>query len=278
MPPPALQRRTRPDLARVEEVARAVLTAPRALTPQVLQYLLAHYEVRGEGVVAWLRSEFPGLESYEHDLLLSPLFTPDAPARLAFEEALGEGWLEGAELDGLIASLAGRGLELTLVHENESVVGPLPAVLVERYLRLLHLDAALPLDEVEPFRPLAAEVRAYLRDRAWSLPGTRRLLPLLLRAARGTGEDFPRQVSFLTDFVRTHRPATREECVSFLTNMARAYEDDLRNHQSGARPFFNEELKGSYSGKWRVAEDVVAEHKAAITRAHALLAALATEP
>ncbi len=274
MPTQSLQQRSRPDLEGVEALAREVLGAPRLLTPQVLHYLLAQHEVRGDEVVSWLRDRLGGLESYEHDLLLSPLFTPDFEARLGFEDLLGEGALDAACVEGLIESLKGRGLLLTLLHEGERIESPLPPVLAARYVNLLHLDADLPMDLLEAFRPLEREVRCHLRDRAWRRPQARQLLPVLLAAARRAGEDFIAYVRFVTDFVRSHRPASREECVTFLKNMAQAYEDDLQSHQRGERPFFDEELKTSYSSRRKVAQETVREHLDMISRARAVLAAL----
>lgn len=276
--PEKLQQRSSPDLLQAIELASEALGSPRALTPQVLQYLLAHHEVKGNEVLAWLKEKLSGLESYEHDLLLSPLFTPDFPARLKFEGMLGESWFSTAEVDRLIENLNERGLRLTLHDEGDRVETSLSPVLVARFVHLLHLDTELPLDLLEPFRPLEAEVRCHLRDRAWQRLQTRKLLPLLFEAAQSAGEDFSGYVSFLTDFVRSHRPASREECISFLQNTAKAYEDDLKSHRSGVRPFFDQELKNSYSGKWKVADEVVAEHQRMISMARTLLAALVGEP
>ncbi|MBI4605021.1 MAG: hypothetical protein HY721_23920 [Planctomycetes bacterium] len=266
--------RPRPDLAGLERRVGEALAAPRTLTPQVLQHLLAHHEVRGSDVVPWLKENLAGLESYEHDLLLSPLFTPSLEARRSLEDVLGEGWLDAADLEAMVQDLERRALRVTLLHESYRVEAPLPPVLIERYVRLLHLDSDLPLEVLEPFRPIAPEVRCQLRDRAWARPQARRLLPVLFDAARSAGPDFAGNVRFLTDFVRSHRPASREECVRFLKNLAQAYEDDLESHRSGTRPFFDQELRGAYSGKWKVAAETVAEHERAIATARALLAAL----
>jgi len=275
MPPPALQPRSRPDLGRIEELAAQALSTSRPLSSQVLQYLLAHHEVEGSEVVPWLREKLPSLEGYEQDLLLSPLFTPEEEVRLEFERLLGESWLDPAEVEAFIQRLAGRGLRLTLLHEGERLDAPLPDVAVERFVRLLHLDSELPIDALAPFDPVDAEVRVQLRDAAWRRPASRALLPSLLRAALSVSEGFASTVRFLTDFVRTYRPASREDCIAFLDHLAEAYEVDLQNYQSGLRSFFDEELKGSYGGKWKVPEEIVAEHRARAALARAIRGALA---
>jgi hypothetical protein len=244
------------------------------LSPQVLSYLLAHYDVEGVDVLPWLRDRLPGLEGYEHDLLLSPLFTPDVEDRLRYEEALAEGCLEKGGVEEILGRLAAEKACFELAHDGESLPVPVHPVLVARYVRLLHLDSALPLVEAAAFRPLAVAVRVPLRDRAWQRPQSRALLPALLMAAKGTGLDFTEQVVFLTDFVRSHRPSSLAECTAFLENTAKAYEVDLEKHRSGSRPFYDPELKGSHAGKWKVAEATVAKHERAIALARGLLAAV----
>jgi hypothetical protein len=282
-PPP----HPRPDLERVEDLAARALSAPRAITQQVLQYLLAQHEVEGALVLSWLRERLGSLESYEQDLLLSPLFTPDSQTRLEFEAVLGKGWLDGPEVETLERHLVGRGLRLTLLHEKECLEAPLPEVVIDRYLRLLHLDSELPLEALGALGEPAAEIRACLRDAAWHRPASRALLPGLIRAALSASSprgrpgapvcEFGTAVRFLTDFIRTYRPASHQECREFLGNLAEAYEIDLQHHQSGLRSFFDEELKGSYGGKWKVPEEIVADHRSKIALALALREALGEE-
>jgi len=244
------------------------------LSPQVLSYLLTHHDVEGLDVLPWLRDRLPGLEGYEHDLLLSPLFTPDMDARLRCEETLGEFALEKEDVEEVLHRLAAREARFELLHDGESLDVELHPVLIARYVRLLHLDAGLPLEEAAAFRPLSPLVRLHLRDRAWHRPQSRALIPSLLGAALTTGLDFTEQVVFLTDFVRSHRPSSLADCVVFLANTAKAYEDDLEKHRSGARPFFDPELKGSHAGKWKVADETVARHERAIAMARGLLKAI----
>jgi len=137
-------------------------------------------------------------------------------------------------------------------------------------VRLLHLDAPLPEEAVSDFGPLAPEVRVHLRDRAWRRPQSRSLLPVLLYAAQNACGDFSDYVHFLTDFLRSYRPASRQDCLTFLDNLAQAYQDDLESHQSGSRSFFDPELKAAYAGKWSVDEDIVASHRRMIAMARAL--------
>jgi hypothetical protein len=252
------------------------------MTPQILGFLLAHHEVTGDNVAGWLRDHLEDLESYEFDLLLSPLFTPDFAMRVRFEDALGDGCFDKTSVDALIEELASEELPMVLLHDEECIEATLPEVMIERFVRMLHLDAPVPEAALAPqaaFAPLAPEVRCCLRDRAWKRPQSCALLPDLLAAARSIGEQspgehFPDYVYFLTDFVRSHRPAALEDCLRFLDNVAAAYEKDLRKHESGSRSFFNDELKASYAGKWKVGDDVVAMHKRMISMARSLKSAL----
>jgi hypothetical protein len=96
------------------------------------------------------------------------------------------------------------------------------------------------------------------------------LLPTLIDAARRAGSDFSACLGFLTDFMRTHRPASRDECVRSLVDLAEAYEEDLRRHESGSRSFFNDELKASYGGQRAVSDETIRLHKGNIAMARAL--------
>lgn len=271
-----------PDREATVALARETLTRRRALTPQILGFLLAHHEVTGDDVASWLRDHLEDLESYEFDLLLSPLFTPDFAMRVRFEDALGDGCFDKTSVDALVQELASEELPMVLLHEEECIEVTLPEVMIERFVRMLHLDAPVPEEALAPeaaFAPLAPEARCCLRDRVWKRPQSRALLPDLLAAAQSVGEasageHFADYVYFLTDFVRSHRPAGLEDCLRFLDNVAEAYQKDLRKHESGSRSFFNDELKASYSGKWKVDEDVVARHKRMISMARSLKSAL----
>jgi hypothetical protein len=141
---------------------------------------------------------------------------------------------------------------------------------VERFVRLIHLEVPVPEEAALTLDPLLAEVRCYLRDRVWQRDPSRKLLPTLLEAARRAGGNLPDYVHFLTDFMRSHRPSSREECLSFLENLEHAYEDDLAKHQSGSRSFFSEQLSATYAGKWATNEDVIAAHGRMIAMAQAL--------
>jgi hypothetical protein len=262
------------DIQLVAREACDALTAPRPVTPHVMAHLLAQYEVPAGEVAAWLRSDLAKLESYELDLVLSPLFTPDLPARLRFEHILGTDHLDDLEVGALLGTLEGLGLRMTLSIDSSRVEADLPAVMIERFVRLLHLDAPLPevvLDDLEGLDP---EARLCLRDRTWRLERNRAMLPSLLRAAKRTGEDLTGTIHFVTDFLRTYRPASRNECLAGLEHLAQAYRDELDRYQSGSRSFFNPELQAAYRGKWPTNEAAVADHKRLLATAESLRRAM----
>ena len=253
----------------LEQLVEA-LTKARPLTPQVSQYLLAHHEVLGGEVTAWLQEELHGLESYEFELLFSPLFTPELETRVQLEEALGDEALEPGEVEEVANELAEQDLQVTLFTEGGSVKISVPDVIIERYLRLLHLDTPLPRTSFPWAASLRPEVRWYLRDPAWQRRQSRELLPTLLGAAERAGSDFGDYVRFLTDFVRSHRPSSQQDCTQYLGSVARAHEDDLRKHEAGSRSFFNDELKATYGGTRTVSDGIVVAHRRAISMARTL--------
>ncbi len=263
-----------PDTAAIHALAVEALTAPRVATAQVLDHILAQHEITSEKVNSWLAEDLAQLEPYELDLLLSPLFTPDFATRLLFEPCLGAGRLTPGEVDDLVERLDSDGLKFTLLHEGASVPTVVPRVAIDRFIRLLHLDAPLP-DEAraeiaELPAELPAEVHCFFRDRAWQRSSSRKLIPDLLDAALRAGPDVTDYMRFITDFIRTHRPTTREECVVFLGNLAEAYEADLKKYETGVRSFFNVELQTAHAGKWKPREEVLDEHHEMIEKARAL--------
>jgi hypothetical protein len=263
-----------PDVQRIVAAARDALTAPRVVSPQVLAHLLAQYEVPAGEVSAWLRSDLGKLESYELDLVLSPLFTPDLSTRLRFERILGAGHLEELEVGALLGTLEGLALRMTLVIDADRVEAELPTVVLERFVRLMHLDSPLPEAVLADLDRLDLEARLCLRDKIWHLERNRSMLPNLLAAAKRTGEDFTETIHFVTDFLRTYRPATCGECVTGLEHLAQAYRDELDRYQSGSRSFFNPELQAAYRGKWPTDEAAVAGHKRLLATAEALRRAM----
>ena len=246
------------------------LTQPRPLTPQVSQYLLAHHDVLAGDVATWLRESVGSLESYELELLLSPLFTPDLEAHAQAEESLGEGALEASEVNDIVGELVATNLHVALLVDGDSVSVSIPEEIIERYVRLLHLAAPLPLDSFPRAAHLRPEVRWYLRDPTWQRRQSRELLPTLLSAAERVDSNFEDYIQFLTEFVRSHRPSNQQDCAQYLASLAQAHEDDLRKHETGARSFFNDELKATYGGTRSVDEDVVQSHRRAISMARAL--------
>ncbi len=268
-----LARPRTPELSAVVDVARELLCAPRALTPQVAEYLRSQHDVPAGETVSWLQRELATLEGYELELLLSPLFTPTRETRERFEDVLGEGHLDADHIAEVVEALVEQGLKFVLEIEGRTLQFPVPPVIIERFVRLTHIDSPLP-SECSAYRPLPPEVRCLFRDRIWKRAGSARLIPDLLEASRRTNEDLTSCVSFLTDFVRSHRPGSRDECRRFLENVAAAYEEDLQRYKSGDRSFFSDELRATYAGRKDVDEDAIADHERTIALARALREAL----
>ena len=264
-----------PDRDRVAQIVAEAVTQPRELTPQVLTHLLAHHDVPEDGAAAWLQRELAELEAYELELLLSPLFTPSDETRLALEESLGTSFLTADDVAYVLEELADRDLELVVDVEGEFVTVEYPHVVVERFVRLLHADTPLPaaadeglLDDLDP------EARRHLRDPTWLRPSHRELFPVLFDAARRAGDDLAASIRFLTEFVRSHRPSSRADCVRLLADVAAAYEEDLRKYKAGDRSFFDAELKATHAGKWGVRDGVITSHERAIALSRSLHHAL----
>src|SRR5262245_21435913 len=75
---------------------------------QVANYLMGNYEVEREAIGEFLDQKLPSLEDYEHDLFLSPLFTPKLTDQAIFAELLGRESIPRDQWPVLIAELVAR--------------------------------------------------------------------------------------------------------------------------------------------------------------------------
>src|SRR5262245_32975268 len=150
----------------------AELERPRPLTRQVIQHLAGTYGLGRDALGAFLQTELAGLEDYEVDLILSPLFTPVLADQAVFAELLGADAVPASDWPTLIQQLVSRPIRAQLVTEDE-VVHPvaLREVTIERYVRRLRLNAVLPVPLFNLLEHLAPP-----RDRSLLLAVCRRAI------------------------------------------------------------------------------------------------------
>ena len=77
-------------MSKLIETLAEELERPRELTTKLSDYIWGTYEIDRDAVGDFLVGKLTDLEDYEHDLILSPLFTPKLTDQALFAELLGK--------------------------------------------------------------------------------------------------------------------------------------------------------------------------------------------
>lgn len=232
----------------VYELLKKDLCAPRVLLEQVLTYINDQYGYPGTELANFFSEKFPTLEDYEVDLAFSPQYTPTEHNRLEYIPALGEHHFSVSEL----ALLKNRINELKLqtaftTPDNDTpVTVPVHEVFVERYVNLLKLDQKLPeglYRQILDLTPQEShnEVNLYARDDVWHNEQKRLILEAFLAVSHALGNFSTMKISFLTNFVRTYRPASLLDMERLLDSLIKSCQVDMEN--VAGRGFHDEYLK-----------------------------------
>ncbi len=238
----------------VFEMLKADLTAPRVLLDQVTTYITDHYGYPTTELPAFFQEKYPALEDYEVDLVFSPQYTPAEHNRLEYIPILGEKSLGKDELTEVKRQIYEENLYTTFktADGHAEVVVPVHEVFVDRYLNLLHLDHPLPSEAV--YRAIQQEVPAasrnevnlLARDGVWRSDARQDFLLAFLRVFGQQHNFSVQKVQFLTNFVRTYRPATLGDLDRQLQSLIDSCEADMEN--VAGRGFHDEYLKAMHAG------------------------------
>jgi hypothetical protein len=127
-------------VSKLVETLIAQLERPRDITPQVANYLNGNFDVERDAIGIFLTEKLQHLEDYEHDLILSPLFTPKLGDQAIFAEVLGRESVPREQWPILIQDLFRRPTYGRLVTSDKQVHPiPLREVTLERYVHRLRL-------------------------------------------------------------------------------------------------------------------------------------------
>ena len=220
---------------------------------QVANHLLGNYDVERDVIGAFLVDKLSGLEDYEHDLILSPLFTPKLADQAIFAELLGRESMPRAGWPGLISELTAlpvHGKLVTSDMRTHSIV--LREVTIERYVNRLRLDGSMPeslfvLLETKPPAADRPTLKAVARRAVWENDARRGILERYLTLAGDRGEYRLQDAVGLLDIVESYKPAN----VAALLAMIPSWSDGLRHEidTAGApKPFFASAIQGEHGG------------------------------
>ncbi|MBF0399233.1 MAG: hypothetical protein HQL80_06495 [Magnetococcales bacterium] len=231
------------------ECVRAQLLAPKVLTVRVggtICGLMGVDDPLDGLALDLLRAREP----FEVELLLSPLFTPTHTEMEACESVLPLEGIGKEAQERLVTSLANEDLFCPVSYGHRAQAVPVMEVVIERYVRLLHLSLAIhPL-----LRPV---VQAWVDDKersvlsslarrsVWHSEQRARLLGDVLQVMKERETFRVDKVRFLTDFVVTYRPNGKQELLHMLSSLLEAY------HQDSEHPIYNQQLEHYQGGNIR---------------------------
>jgi hypothetical protein len=237
----------------VYEMLRADLEAPRVLLDQVVNAISSQYGISTAEFETFFLEKYPSLEDYEVDLLFSPQYTPAEHNRLEYIPLLGYKALTPEEVTALKRRLSNDQLTTEFSTADGQFKGTVPVheVFIERYVSLLKLDQPLPEalhEAIIQWVPENSrnEVNLLARDEAWRSESRQNILLAFLQVFHAKNTFSTLKASFLTNFVRTYRPASLLDMERQLESLIQSCRTDMDN--ISGRGFQDEYLR-SLHGK-----------------------------
>jgi hypothetical protein len=229
------------------------LERPRELSPRVVNYICGTYDVDNSAIGLFLVERLPGLEDYEIDLILSPVFTPRLADQAVFAELLGAESVPRDQWPDLIQQLAGRPTRAQLLTpDGHTHRIPLHAVTLERYIHRLRLEGTIPkpvlelIDRIEPAgeHPI---LKAVARRAIWEGAGRRDILSRYIANATAQMIYSVSDVLALLDMVESHKPADVDDLLAGIPARKELLRAQISTGGSG-KPFFNPRVQEMHGG------------------------------
>jgi hypothetical protein len=230
------------------------LERPREVTRQVSDHIWGTYEIDRDAVGDFLDTKLPDLEDYEHDLILSPLFTPKLADQALFAELLGKDPVPKEQWPPLIQQLAARPTRAQLVtSDKQSHVVTLREVILERFVHRLRLEGSIPesllkLLEQPSFAGERPMLKAIARRAIWESEGRRNILITYLSAASSRNQYQPGEGVQLLSIAEDYKPAD----VAHLMERIPVWQEALRIEIETAdnpKPFFSNSVQADHGGE-----------------------------
>lgn len=235
------------------ETLAAELERPRELGAQVVKHLVGTYGIDRDAVGSFLTKDLPGLEEYEIDLILSPVFTPTLADQAVFAALLGRDAVPEEQWPELIRQLTSRPtLAQLATADGQTHSIPLREVTIERYVRRLRLDASIPepLFKLIHHLPPAADrpvLQAIARRAIWDKPARRDILTRYLTlAAAGDAYRLEDAVGLLR-LAEAYEPADLADLLARVPRWQQVLQQEI-NTASSPKSFFNERVEELHGG------------------------------
>jgi len=231
----------------------AELERPREVPAQVVNHLSGTYGVARDTVGAFLTNELPGLEDYEIDLILSPVFTPTLADQAVFAELLGREAVPPVQWPPLVQKLAARPTRAPLATEDgQKHIVPLRDVTIERYVHRLRLAATIPenlfnlINHLPPpaDRPM---LKAIARRAAWDNDARREILSVYLTKSIDTDTYRLDDAVELLKIMEIYQPVNAADLLRRIPHWQRVLRQEI-NEAASPKPFFNERVQELHGG------------------------------
>jgi len=240
------------DVSSLIDTIAAELERPRPITAQVAKHLDGAYGVERDAVGPFLEDRLPKLEDDEHDLILSPLFTPKLSDQAIFAELLGNRTIEKTDWPGLIQELVNRPAVAHLVTgEGQTHAVALREVTIERYVKRLRLDGTISADMMKLIDQTPAAdhpmLKAVARRAIWESTARGEMLVRLLSQSIAGGTYRLDDVINLLKLAEDYQPANSSALLARIPRWIKLLEEEI-NSAGGPKPFFSQTVQYMHGG------------------------------
>jgi hypothetical protein len=241
------------NVAELIETLAEELERPREVTGQVAEHIGGTYDIERDAVGEFLEKSLPDLEDYEHDLILSPLFTPKLADQALFAELLGSRSIPKSEWPSLIQQLVARPTRAQLITSDKvRHTVALREVTLERYVHRLRLEGSiseplLKLLDREIFASERPQLKAIARRATWENPARGEILSRYLAASSERNVYQPGDGLELLRIAEDYKPSD----IAHLMERIPVWQEALRveiETSTNSKPFFSSMVQAQHGG------------------------------
>jgi hypothetical protein len=235
------------DVPSLIDTIASALERPREITTQVGKHLDGAYGVERDAIGVFLDDKLPKLEDDEHDLILSPLFTPKLSDQAIFAELLGGRSIPKSDWPALIQELVNRPTVAHLVtSEGQTHAVALREVSIERYVKRLRLDGTISASMMKSIdqTPVADHpmLKAVARRAIWESPARGEMLVRLLAQSHSLKDAVD-----LLRLTEDYQPADSSALLARIPRWIKLLEEEI-NSGGGPKPFFSQAVQQLHGG------------------------------
>jgi len=234
------------------ETIAAELERPREITNQVAKHLDGTYGVERDNIGRFLEDRLPLLEDDEHDLILSPLFTPKLADQTILADLLGRNAVPRKDWPALIAELSNRPTAACLITSdgNQHSV-TLREVSIERFVTRLRLDGTISdsLSRLIDQTPVEDQpiLKAVSRRTIWESGARGAMLERLLSRSLADGSFRRQDAVDLLKLAEDYQPADASALLARIPKWQKLLEAEI-NSAGNPKPFFSQAVQYLHGG------------------------------